>query len=140
MPAAMTVRDQQQTLVDEFGFIENRQERLGAVVDSARNLPRLTEAERTETHLVPGCTSRVWVVGQLDDGRCRFTCDCDSPLVRGLVALLCRCYEGVTPADARDTESTVLEELGLLRDLSPTRRNGLDAVRHRIRQLAATWS
>lgn len=135
----MTVAARQAELVENYRFIENKQERLGAVVDAARTLPHLPEPCRTAASLVPGCTSRVWLWGELDGGVCRFTADCDSPLVRGLVVLLAQCYDGVTPTDARTTECTVLAELDLWRDLSGTRQNGLAAVRQRIATLAAGW-
>ncbi|MCF3650699.1 SufE family protein [Synoicihabitans lomoniglobus] len=135
----MTVRDLQHQLIEDYGFIENRQERLGAIVDAARTQPTFSEDERNETHLVPGCTSRVWLIGEYTEGVCRFRSDCDSPMVRGLVALLCKSYDGVAPADAASTASAVLEELGVTRDLSPTRQNGLAAVRQRIAALARGW-
>lgn len=117
-------------------MIEDRQERLAAVVDRARTVPRLPETERIDAHLVPGCTSRVWLVGTCDDGGCRFRYDCDSPLVKGLVSLLVDTYDGATPTEIISTEPTALQELGLLRDLSPTRQNGIGAVRQRIVELA----
>lgn len=134
-----TVNDNQQVLVEAYGLIENRQERLGAVVDAARDLARLPDEDRHEANLVPGCTSQVWLRATHTEGRCRFEADCDSPLVRGLVNLICQCYDRTTPADAAASEVTVLEELGFLRDLSPTRQNGLAAVQQRIRAHARSW-
>ena len=57
------------------------------------------------------------------------SCGSDSPLVRGLVRLLCGIYDGATPGEVVAEEPVVLEELGILRNLSPTRRNGLTAMR-----------
>jgi cysteine desulfuration protein SufE len=57
-------------------------------------------------------------------------------MVKGLVHFLCAAYSGATPTEIATTEPTFLDELGLLRDLSPTRRNGLTAVGNRIRELA----
>ncbi|MCC5025707.1 MAG: SufE family protein [Candidatus Synoicihabitans palmerolidicus] len=135
----MTVREHHQAIVDDFGFIENRQERLGAVVDAARSLPVLPESDRTTQNIVAGCTSRVLLVASLVNGLCQFRADCYSPMVRGLVVLLARCYDGVTPADAIASEATILEDLELLRDLSSTRQNGLAAVRRRIVEHARSW-
>ncbi|HEX2100293.1 MAG TPA: SufE family protein [Candidatus Synoicihabitans sp.] len=132
----MQVSEKQRRLVEDFAFIEDRQERLAAVVDRARQRPRLPEAERTDAQLVPGCTSRVWLVGECEGDVCRFRADCDSPLVKGLVALLVDIYDGASRKEVVATEPTVLAELDLLRDLSPTRQNGLAAVRRRIVELA----
>ncbi|HEY0946427.1 MAG TPA: SufE family protein [Opitutaceae bacterium] len=132
----MTVAAKQQQLIADYAIIEDRQERLAAVVAHARQTPPLPAAERTDTHRVRGCMSPVWLVGGLEDDRLRLRYDAESPLVRGLVGLLVELYDGALPADAAATEPVILEELGLQRDLSPTRQNGLSAVRRRIRELA----
>ena len=136
----MTVSARQQAIVDDYAIIENRQERLGAVVDAARAQPPFPETERTEERIVPGCTSRVWLRGELRDGSCHFEADCDSPMVRGLVVLLCRCFDGCTPTEAPEASVDVIEQLGLWRDLTPTRQSGLRAVRERIAALSIQWS
>lgn len=137
LPTTMTVAENQQALLDEFGFIENPQERLGAVVDSVRHLPHFEESLRNDTNRVDGCTSRVWLVGEkVGDDHWRFTSDCDSPLVRALVHLLCRAFDEVTAAEAATAEITALDQLGVTRNLTPTRLNGLAAVRQRIAQIA----
>lgn len=132
----MTLAERRTALLEDYGIIENRQERLAAIVDRARKLPALPDSERIEGHRVPGCISQVWVVGDLVDGRCQFRCDADGPLVKGLVAFLCELYSGSTPPEIATDTSDLLAELGLLRDLTPTRQNGLAAVRSRIRAFA----
>jgi cysteine desulfuration protein SufE len=82
----------------------------------------------------------VWVVGELRDGRCFFRCDADGPLVKGLVAFLCEFYSDATPTEIAGSTASPIESLGLLRNLSPTRVNGLAAVRARIRELAQTMN
>ncbi len=135
---ALTAR--QQSLIDDLMLIEDSQERLATITDSARKLPALPEDFRTDAHRVAGCQSQVWITALKRGGTCVFVGDSDSPLVRGLVQLTCSFYSdessghilGQTEADDPITL------LDLARNLSPTRRNGLAAVRNRIRQLAAT--
>ncbi len=132
----MNLADKQSQLVEDYAIIPNPLERLAAVVDKARQRPPLPETERTENNRVKGCVSLAWVVGEARDGRCYFRSDADSPLVRGLLVLLCDFYSGATPADVVATEPALLEELGLARNLSPTRLNGLRSVRAKIREFA----
>ncbi|WP_221032152.1 SufE family protein [Actomonas aquatica] len=136
----MTVAQRQQSVVEAYALIENKQERLGAIVDTARTLPPFSESERIAEHLVPGCTSRVWLRAELRDDTCHFTTDCDSPMVKGLVHLICECCEGLPPAEVARAEISVIEALGLWRDLSGTRQNGLRAVAQRIRQHAVAFA
>lgn len=133
----MSLAEKQQQLVADYAIIDDPQERLAAVVDRARRRPPLPEAERTEASRVKGCVSLAWVVGEVREGRCHFRCDADSPLVRGLLVLLCDFYSGATPAEVAGTEPALIEQLGLDRNLSPTRLNGLRSVRARIRDFAA---
>lgn len=133
----MTLAEKQRQLIEDYAIIPDPQERLAAVVDKARRRPSLPETERTEANRVKGCVSLAWVVGEVRDGRCIFRSDADSPLVRGLLALMCDFYSGATPADIAATEPELIEELGLARNLSPTRLNGLRSVRVKIREFAA---
>jgi len=133
----MTPAEQQKQIIEDLGLITDRQERLTIIVDRSRKLPPFSPIDKSPVHRVQGCQSAVWLIGERKkDGTLVFRCDAESPMVKGLVHLLCESYSGATPADIAATEPTFLDELGLLRDLSPTRRNGLAAVRARIRAIA----
>lgn len=126
----------QQQMIDDLALIEDSQERLSAVVDRAKSRPPLIEADRTEANRVRGCVSLAWIVGEMRDNCCHFRCDADSPLVRGLLVLLCDLYSGATATEVAVTEPVLLEKLGLAQNLSPTRLNGLRSVRAKIRDFA----
>lgn len=89
--------DRQQQLLEDFSIIGSVQERLGAVVDRARQLPPLSAPERIDAHRVPGCVSQVWLVSEQRDGRCHFRCDAGAPLVCGLVTLLYGYFSNTDP-------------------------------------------
>jgi cysteine desulfuration protein SufE len=124
-------------LAEDFAVLPDNQERLSAVVERARRLPPLSAAERTAAHRVAGCVSVVWLVGERrDDGTCRFRSDAESPLVRGLVAFVADFFSAAPAGEIAASDLDPLETLGLAADLSPTRRNGLAAVRAAIRAFA----
>lgn len=132
----MTAEDKLQALVSSLALVEDPQERLAHVVDSARRSPPLPTESRTEANRVPGCVSVVWLAGEVREGRCQFRCAADSPLVRALMSTLCDFFSGLTPAEVAACELDPLEALGLLRNLSPTRRNGLASARRAIQAIA----
>ena len=134
----MTVSEKQTRLIEDFALIEDRHERLAAVVAHARRRPHITADEKTDAHRVHGCISSVWLLGAQSDGRLHLRYDAESPLVKGLVGLLVELYDHAPPAEVLATEPELLSALGLLQDLTPTRQNGLAAVRARIKSLAAT--
>jgi cysteine desulfuration protein SufE len=129
--------EKQRRLVEELLLIDDAQERLAFIADRAKSRPPLPEALRREEHRVRGCVSAAWVVPELRGGRCHFAGDADSPLVRGLVLLLCDFYSDAAPSEIATIEPALVEELGLTRMLSPTRLNGLRSVRAAIRDFAA---
>lgn len=136
----MTLAEKQRHLIDDLQLIDDPQERLGVVVDRAKRRPPLPAAERTEANRIKGCISQAWVVGEMQAGQCHFRSDADSPLVRGLIALLCDLYSDASPAEVISVEPSLLEDLQLTRTLSPTRLNGLRSVRAAIKAYAAMQS
>ncbi|MDI1313128.1 SufE family protein [Prosthecobacter sp.] len=131
----MSLDEKQQSLIDDLNIIHDLHERLNALVSSGHAL-KLDEAHKTEANLVPGCVSRVWLHGELVDGRTRFTCDAESPMVNGLAALLCDLYTDADPAEVAIVEPRVWEACSFNKMLSPTRLNGLANMRLRIRAMA----
>ena len=134
----MNLAEKQQQLVDDLAVIDDPKERLSVVVDRARRLAPLPESERTEQNRVRGCVSIVWLLGEIRDDRCHFRCDADSPLVKGLVALLCDFFSGATPTEISSSNADPLTALDLTRNLSPTRQNGLASALATIRAFAQT--
>lgn len=132
----MILAEKQQQLITRFLVIHDAHERLAAIVARGKKWPAPPETERTDANRVPGCVSRVWLVGRVEDGRCRWLMDADSPLVRGLVALLCELGDGATPAELAAFEPEIIGGLALDRQLSPTRLNGMAAVAQTMRAFA----
>lgn len=132
----MTVAEKHALLVRAFSSIPDRQERLTAIVDRGRRGVPYPIDLKTPDNRVPGCVSPVWLSCGLIDPVLTFKAEAEAPVVKGLVRLLCELYDGALPADVVANEPLLLEELDLVRDLSPTRRNGLEAVRIRIKQAA----
>lgn len=123
-------------LADELAAIDDVHERLSLIVDRSRRTPPLPPEERTEANRVRGCVSIVWLVSEHREGRCHFRGDAESPVVRGLVLFLCEFFSELPPSVVAAAEVDPLDALGLAHNLSPTRSNGLAAVRQTIRAFA----
>jgi cysteine desulfuration protein SufE len=106
------------------------------VVDRAKRLPPLRIEDRIEANRVRGCVSVVWLVSELRGERCHFRGDAESPVVRGLVTFLCDFFTNASVGEVAASTLEPLEAADLIRNLSPTRRNGLAAVRRAIREFA----
>ena len=134
----MSLTAKQSELIEDLNLIEDAHERLAALTSYIARR-RLPEEFKTDDLIVPGCVSRVWVHGELRDGLTHFRCAADSPMVAGLIALLCDLYNESTPAEVAEVEPEIWMRCGFTKLLSPTRLNGLAAVRGRIKALAEQW-
>jgi cysteine desulfuration protein SufE len=130
----MTASGRQDLLVEDYGMIEDPRERFQLIVETAAACaPSLTEAERTEANLVPGCVSKVWLaLRPQSDGTLEVLIESESPALAGIAALFCRVYSGSPPAEILTTEPDFIERLGIDRHLTPTRTRGLRRLREML--------
>lgn len=125
------------TLVEDFGFLDDWEDRYRYVIELGRTLPELSAAEHNDTNKVRGCASQVWFVSKvLENGEPRlvFRGDSDAHIVRGLIAILLALYSGRTAREivAIDPEA-VFARFGLREHLTSQRSNGLSSMVNRIR-------
>lgn len=121
-------------------FTEARgwEQRARLLMQWGERLAPLDDAEKTESNRVHGCESLVWLVAVVDDGQWRFKATSDARLLRGLLALLLARVQGLASAELAQLDIRGwFSELGLERQLSPSRSNGLHAVLQRMAQLAS---
>jgi cysteine desulfuration protein SufE len=124
-------------LIEDFGFLDDWEDRYRYVIELGKSLPPLADAEHNEANKVRGCASQVWLVSEIrrnDEPVLHFRGDSDALIVRGLVAILIALYSGRTAREilAADTEA-VFHRLGLREHLTSQRSNGLTSMVRRIR-------
>lgn len=124
-------------LKENFSLFDDWEERYRYLIDLGRKLSKMDESLKTDSNLVRGCTSRVWMHANVADGVFHFVADSDAHIVRGLIAILVVAYQDRSLAEiaALDIES-VFHEIGLDQHLSPNRRNGFFAMVDKIRALS----
>ncbi|MEZ5813269.1 MAG: SufE family protein [Alphaproteobacteria bacterium] len=121
-------------LIENFALFEDWEERYRYLIDLGRTLPAMDEALKTDESFVQGCTSRVWMHPEIRDGRFYFIADSDAHIVRGLIAILDRAYQGQPLSDIGKIDiKGAFEKIGLGENLSPNRRNGFFAMVERIK-------
>ncbi|MFZ5957297.1 SufE family protein [Pseudomonas knackmussii] len=99
-------------------------------------LEPLGEEERSEANRVQGCESQVWLVAEQREGAWHFRATSDARLLRGLLALLLVRVQGLSGEELAQLDlSQWFSDLGLGRQLSPSRSNGLNAVLKRMQEL-----
>jgi cysteine desulfuration protein SufE len=132
----MSLAEKQLQLTAELAALKNGQDRLARLVEKARQSPPLAPEQRADANLIPGCLAKLWLVSEFRDGRCCFTCDSDSLVVKAIAGLLCEFYSGQAPAEILTRDPGFLAPLGITQHLTPNRRNALSKVWERIRTFA----
>lgn len=126
-------------IVEALSFFDTWEDRYKYIIDLGKELPALDPAYRTEDHLVRGCQSQVWLIHKEEGGKLFFEVDSDAFIVRGLLGVVLAAYNGKSREQIRDFDiNAYFDELNLLKHLSPTRGNGLQAMVRRIQLLASS--
>lgn len=126
---SQTLQSRQEEIVEEFAFFEDWMEKYEHVIELGKELEALPESEKAEEHLIRGCQSRVWLTAtKTPDGMVRFQADSDAIITKGLVALMIRVMDGLTPEAIAGADLWFISKIGLDTHLSPTRANGLQSM------------
>lgn len=125
--------------LEAFQSVGSWEQRARMLMQWGERLPALADADKVDTNLVQGCESLVWLVGHLHDGHWQFAASSEARMIRGLVALLLARVNGLSAAQLQAVDlPDWFNQLGLSRQLSPSRSNGLNAVLQRMRALSLT--
>ena len=135
----MTINELQDEVIEEFSDFEDWMDKYQLLIDLGNELEPLDEKYKTESNLIEGCQSRVWVQADYEDGKLVFKAESDALIVKGIIALLIRVLRGHTPQEILDSELYFIDAIGLKDHLSPTRSNGLLAMVKQIRMYALAF-
>jgi len=125
------------TALETFEAAAGWEQRARLLMQWGERLPALSDAQMSEANRVHGCESQVWLVGELRDGHWQFSANSDARLIRGLMALLLARVNGLSAVELQQVDlADWFNQLGLGRQLSQSRSNGLNAVLQRMRSLS----
>ena len=132
----MTINELQDNVIEEFADFDDWMDKYALLIDLGNSLPPLEEKYKTESNLIEGCQSRVWLQADYVDGKILFKGESDAVIVKGIVSLLINIISGHTPQEILDADLYFIEKIGLKEHLSPTRSNGLVAMVKQMRMYA----
>lgn len=135
----MTINELQDEVIEEFSEFTDWMDKYQMLIDLGNELEPLDEQYKTESNLIDGCQSRVWLQCDKKDGRLIFTADSDALIVKGIIALLIRVVSNHTPKEIIDADLYFIDRIGLREHLSPTRANGLLAMTKQMKMYAVVY-
>lgn len=139
-----TINEIQDEIIEEFAGFDDWMDKYQLLIDLGNEQEPLDEQYKTESNLIDGCQSRVWLQADLVEMRnernvIQFRAESDALIVKGIVSLLIRVLSGHTPQEILDAELYFIDEIGLKEHLSPTRSNGLLAMVKQMRMYALAF-
>ena len=135
----MTIKERQDEIIEEFAGFDDWMDKYQLLIDLGSEQEPLDERYKTESNLIDGCQSRVWLQADFDGERIHFSAESDALIVKGIVTLLIRVLSDATPQEILDAELYFIDAIGLKDHLSPTRSNGLLAMVKQIRMYALAF-
>jgi cysteine desulfuration protein SufE len=119
-------------IADTFDLLEDWDQRYQYLIELGEQLPAFPDQLRTEDNRVKPCMSTVYVSAFADShnpGCIRYRGDCDTAIIKGVLALLIDLYSGrpLAEIEAIDMDE-VFERLQLGEHLSPNRHVGVYAI------------
>ena len=127
-------------IAEVFDFMDDWTDRYEYLIELGTKLPAMPVELRTDANRVRGCQSTVHMFARKKPGTAdvlEFLADSDADIVRGELALLQRVYSGQRAADVLAFDMPAfMHRLGLDKNLSMGRRNGLAEMTRRILHFA----
>ena len=125
-------------LIDNFSFLENWEDKYRYLIELGEKLEPLSAKMKTEEWLVKGCQSQVWLIPSKKNDKLNFLGDSDAMIVKGVIYIVLLIYNNKSPSEIKEVEvDNIFARLGLKEHLSPSRRNGLEAMIEKIRYYAS---
>lgn len=135
----MTINEIQDEIIEEFSELDDWMDKYQMLIDLAGEQLPLDEQYKTDSNLIEGCQSRVWLQADEHDGIITFQAESDALIVKGIVALLIRVLSGHTADEILNADLYFIDRIGLHEHLSPTRSNGLVAMVKQMRVYALAF-
>ena len=135
----MTINEIQDEIIEEFSGFDDWMDKYQLLIDLGNEQAPLDEKYKTESNLIDGCQSRVWLQCDYSDGLLHFTAESDALIVKGIIALLIRVLSDHTPQEIIEADLYFIDKIGLKEHLSPTRSNGLLAMMKQMKMYALAF-
>ena len=132
----MSTTSEIQEIVETFELLGDWDQRYEYLVELGERLAPMDPSLKIDANRVMECMSTVHVVPERMNGsdQLRFHGDCDTAIIKGVVALLVQIFSGKTPAEIEATDvDDLFTGLQLEEHLSPNRHVGVYAIVNKMK-------
>ncbi len=127
-------------IIEDFDLLGDWDQRYQYLVEIGERLTPMPPADKTDENLVRECMSTVHVAARVNGGSpptLVYTGDCDTAIIKGVVAILVQLYSGKSAAEVEELDVDALfQGLHLEEHLSPNRHVGVFAIVEKMKRQA----
>lgn len=136
----MTASAEIAEFIDTFDLLGDWDQRYQYLIELGERMPDMAPSDKREENLVKQCMSTVHIAIHADPenaDRLLYAGDCDTSIIKGVVALLVDLFSGKTPREiaALDVDA-LFAGLHLEEHLSPNRHVGIYAIVDKMKRQA----
>ena len=129
----------QDEIIEEFSLFEDWMQRYEYMIELGKSLPLIDQVYKTDSYVIKGCQSKVWVHAALEKEKLKFTADSEAIITKGIIAILIRVFSDQSPKAILQANTDFIDKIGLKEHLSPTRANGLVSMIKQIKMYAVAF-
>jgi cysteine desulfuration protein SufE len=134
------INEEISAIIDDFDLLGDWDQRYQYLVEIGERLAPMSATDKTDENQVKECMSTVHLAVHPDGGsppKISYIGDCDTAIIKGVVAILVQLFSGKTPDEIEDLDVDALfEGLHLEEHLSPNRHVGVYAIVEKMKRQA----
>ncbi len=125
----MTINQIQDEIISEFSVLDGDMEMtVFYIIELGQKLPVMKEEDKTESNIVKGCQSKVWMTARIENDRIYFEAGSNTAITKGLVSLLVRIFNGQSPENILSADLYFMHKIGMERFIGTQRSNGFASM------------
>ena len=109
----MKIIDIQNQIIEEFEVMDDWMEKYEYMIGLGKSLPTMDNNFKSDSNLIKGCQSRVWLHAELKSDNVLFHADSDAIITKGIISILIRIYSGQSPKEILDSSFDFINKIGL---------------------------
>ena len=121
------------SIKNEFSVFFDAKDKYIYLIELGKENNGLSENDKNTKTKIEGCTSQAWIVIKESNSSYNFFTDSDAMIVRGLLSLIGRVFNGSTKEEILSIDPNIfLGKIGLDTVVSSQRTNGFSQALHKI--------
>lgn len=125
------------TLIEDFSFLENWEDRYKYLIELGNQLQHLSDDQKIDEWKIAGCQSQVWIIPHIEKDRIYFEGDSDAIIVRGIISIVFEIFKDKSAQEILDIDvEEIFDKMGLREHITPNRRSGMLSMVDKIKYYA----